>query len=291
MVHNLKIAVIPNKGKDPNLEYTRKICSRLMRYGAQVILRKENAECFTGSSVIFLTEYELFKEADLIIVVGGDGAILHAASHAVERQTPLLGINLGRLGFMAGLEADELDRLQDLFNGHYEIDSRMMLEIEAQGGIRCYALNEAVIARDTLCGTVDIKVECNDIQDSYYQADGIIIATPTGSTAYSLSAGGPIVDPGLACIVITPICPHSLISRPTLYGPDSRLSVFVEGIKDHRKEPSLESNLLVDGRKVAILKNGDEVKIKRSEKRTNLIKLKSFSFHEILINKMSERGG
>jgi NAD+ kinase len=185
---------------------------------------------------------------------------------------------------MAGLEVDELDRLERIFDGDYEIDSRMMLEVKTSSGGVLYALNDAVIYKGERSSIIDIRVDCNSREVGNYHADGIIISTPTGSTAYSLSAGGPVIDPGLESIGITPICPHSLIARTILFEPESQLCVYP------CKLEGKEAFLTVDGQDIIKLESDAFVTVSRSQFKTKLVKLKDISFYEVLKHKMSERG-
>lgn len=281
----MKIAVVSNDDKDKGFQYTRRICRQLAGCGGEVLVEKAHAAEVSEQNVRYLDEADLYAQAELIVVVGGDGAILHAAMHAVKRQIPILGVNTGRLGFMAGLEADELDRLPLLLNGGFELESRMMLEIETDARDEVfYALNDAVISKGDLSRIIDITVECNGREVGNYRADGIIVSTPTGSTAYSLSAGGPVVDPMLECIGITPICPHSLISRTVLFEPSSRLCIY-----PHKLEGK-DAFLTVDGMTIIRLTSGERITISRSVRKTKLVKLKDISFYEVLNQKMNERG-
>jgi NAD+ kinase len=280
----LKIAVVSSEEKDRGFEFTRQICRNLMRYDAEILANDAHRIAIGVSGVKYLDETAIYDEADIIITVGGDGTILHSAMHALRRQTPVLGVNTGRLGFMAGLEVYELDKLSKLIDGSYEIDTRMMLEIHTQfQKDTFYALNDAVISRGELSRIIDITLECNGREVGRYRADGIIASTPTGSTAYSLSAGGPIIDPGLESIGITPICPHSLISRTIIFEPDSVLNVYPLMLQGKG------AYLTVDGINVINLSNEEKITISRSKLKTKLIKLKDTSFYEVLNKKMNER--
>jgi NAD+ kinase len=281
---HLKIAVISGEEKDKGFVFTRQICTRLMKYNAEVLADNKHTQGIALEGVCYLDEESIYRQAELIIAVGGDGTILHAAMRAIDRQVPVLGVNTGRLGFMAGLEVDELDRLSRLFDGSYEIDSRMMLEVKTQSCTGSYyALNDAVISKGELSRIIDITLSCNDREVGSYRADGIVIATPTGSTAYSLSAGGPVVDPGLECIGITPICPHSLISRTILFKPDSQLCLYPH------KLDGKDAYLTVDGMNIIKLSDGEKVTISQSHLKTKLVKLKDISFYEVLNKKMTEK--
>ena len=179
---------------------------------------------------------------------------------------------------MASIEPSELDALSRVIDGDYYIEERTMLRIETSGGV-CYALNDAVISNGSSSRLVDIELECNGLHVSRYYADGIIIATPTGSTAYSLSAGGPVIDPALDCLCATPICPHSLTARPLVFSGDSELSVYA-GI------PGRSLCLSVDGSEYIELCADEVVKIVTAEKKLKLVKIQEQSFCALLNNKL-----
>ena len=280
----MRIAVISSLEKDKNFKFTRQVSSHLLKMNASVFLPASNKAAAVENAE-YLENNLLFDSAELIIAIGGDGTILHAAKSAALKQLPVLGINTGRLGFMAGLEMDELERLEKLFSGDFEIDNRMMLEVRVSGNDGVfYALNDAVISRGSLSRIIDIMVTSNGREVAGYRADGIIISTPTGSTAYSLSAGGPIVDPLLESIGITPICPHSLISRTILFEPNSQISILPHNLQEK------EAWLTIDGQNIVRLESGAEVFVSRSKLKTKLVRLKDISFYEVLKNKMNERG-
>ena len=225
--------------------------------------------------------------ADLVICFGGDGTILETARRAMAKGTPILGINLGRVGYMAELELDELDMLHRLFTGEYEIEKRSMLRVELRSGgdLRsfCYALNDAVISNGSISRIVDLELSEGGVHIANYRSDGLIVATPTGSTAYSLAAGGAIVDPRLNCLCITPICPHSLYARPLIF-PDS---ACVEIKNTCQREKTLF--LTVDGRMNYELSLGESVRVTRSPLKTYFIRIKDGSFYDRLRQKMNDK--
>lgn len=281
----MKIAVITGKEKDKNFTCTRNVCQRLIRLDARVLVPEQNREGLGLNSVVYLPYEQVYEQAELIVTIGGDGTILHAARDALARQTPVLGVNTGRIGFMAGMEVDELDSLRRLVSGDFDIDSRMMLDIHISGMEQTYcALNDAVISKGTISKIIDLKMECNGTQVTNYRADGLIVATPTGSTAYSMSAGGPVIDPRLDCISVTPISPHSLISRTLLFEPDSHICVYPQNLY-HRN-----AYLTVDGLSIITLESGMNVQISKSRQKTRLVRLKDVSFYNVLYSKMNERG-
>ncbi|ADU26767.1 NAD(+)/NADH kinase [Ethanoligenens harbinense] len=279
----MKFGVVPSAEKDKGFVYTTEVCRRLLQLRVTVLMPTFTAAQMRLDGLVFLEIDEIYNSADLIIVLGGDGTILHAAKLAAVRQLPVLGINVGRLGFMAGLELNELDRLSRLVQGDYELDSRMMLAVHVSGVPVSYALNDVVITKGAVSRLIDIRLNCNRRLVGNYRADGLIVFTPTGSTAYSLSAGGPVIDPEFESIGVTPICPHSLISRTILFSPDAEICMFPEQLEER------EAYLLLDGKQVMRLESGMQVRVVRSSRKTHLVRLKDISFYEVLNNKMNER--
>lgn len=221
--------------------------------------------------------------ADLVICFGGDGTILHMAKTATRRGLPLLGVNIGTMGFMAELESTELDKLKLLATGKYKIDTRMMLDVTVQREreivFHDICLNDAVITKGAIARIVHLAVKCDGIQAMECGGDGVIISTPTGSTAYSLSAGGPIVEPEAESIIITPICSHDVASR-CIVASGQRV-INVELTNQSRRNAFLS----VDGGKSLRLNMGDQVIIKKSKLETRLIRLNDRSFYDVVNNK------
>ena len=221
---------------------------------------------------------EIYSESDLVIAIGGDGVMLEAARRATPTGTPILGINMGRVGYMTELEMTELDLLDKIFDGEYHLDERAMLRVEirsqrGQNRFSAYALNEAVIAKGATARIIDLELSDNGTLVSEYRADGLVVATPTGSTAYSLSAGGPIIDPKLSCFCVTPICPHSLVARPLIF-PDSAV-LEVKNICAREKV----LHLTVDGKATFDLFYNDTVVITKSSVKTKLLRIKNDDFY------------
>ena len=230
------------------------------------------------SEFVFRTPEEIYREAEMVVVLGGDGFMLEAARRAAPTGIPILGINMGRVGYMTELEIDELALIDLVFDGAYTVDERAMLAIrvksrEGQCKASTYALNDAVVANGSTARIVDLMLSDNGEQIFTYRADGLVIATPTGSTAYSLSAGGPIVEPKLSCICVTPICPHSLLARPLIFSDEAHLEV--KNICTREKV----LHLTVDGRATYDLYYGDTVEITKSELKTKLVRVKQESFY------------
>lgn len=242
---------------------------------------------YSGGEYKAYDEQTLIDMCDIVIALGGDGTILHAARLAALANKPILGINNGTLGFMAGLEADELDLLDKLKTGDYITDRRMMLEINVKsenGAHNYYCLNDAVIARGDMSRMIDCSVSFGAKTEMEYRCDGVIVATPTGSTAYSLSAGGPVLDPSINSILLTPVCAHSFYARPLVLSQDITVSIQTTA------KSGGKAVLTVDGEQGIELKDTDTVEICRSDKyAANLIKLKNESFMDVLYNKMINR--
>ena len=230
------------------------------------------------SSFEYMSYDDIYDNAELAVVLGGDGFILDAARRAAPKGIPILGVNLGRVGYMTELETDELDLLDKYFSGEYRIDERSMLEVAVISSASAqkfssFALNEIVIANGSTARIIDLMLMDNDQLISTYRADGLIVATPTGSTAYSLSAGGPIIDPKLSCFCATPICPHSLGARPIVFPDTAKLQI--KNICTREKV----LHLTVDGRATFDVFYGDVVQVTRSALITKLVRIKDGGFY------------
>lgn len=220
------------------------------------------------------------QTAEMVICFGGDGTILHMAKAATRKNIPILGVNIGTMGFMAELESTELDQLALLSKGNYTLDKRMMLDVVVQRDrdiiFHDIGLNDIVITKGAIARIAHLSVKCDGIQALQFGGDGIIVATPTGSTAYSLSAGGPIVEPEATNILITPICAHDVMSR-CIVASDKRV-ITVELEHNARRNAYLS----VDGGKALRLNMGDVVTIRRSNLETKLVRLKDRSFYDVV---------
>lgn len=221
---------------------------------------------------------EIYQNQDLVVGIGGDGIMLEAARRATPAGIPILGINMGRVGYMTELEMTELDLIDRIFDGDYYLDERAMLKVEIKSSKKhskfsAYALNEAVVANGTTARIIDLELSDNGRLVSEYRADGLVVATPTGSTAYSLSAGGPIVDPKLSCFCVTPICPHSLVARPLIF-PDSAV-LEIKNVCVREKF----LHLTVDGRATFDLFFGDVAVITKSSLKAKLLRIKNEDFY------------
>ncbi len=222
--------------------------------------------------------------ADAAICLGGDGTILSVASAAAESDTPILGINLGHLGYMSELEANEISMLENLCDGNYGIEKRFMLSaklIHGDGTAEEYgALNEILVCRGAVSKMIRLALRCNGTDVAAYRADGLIVSTPTGSTAYALSAGGPIIDPALSLISVCPICPHTFAgARPLVFSPDSGLEITVSSLYNG------DIYLTADGKASRSVNYDDVITVTGSERSVRFIKLKSNAFYQTLYKK------
>lgn len=280
----MKILVMPNLQKDNIIKSTIIICQTLLSLGCEVLFDMRFEDVFEDKYYRFGEFFALIEDCDIVIAVGGDGTIIHSAKHAALYDKPLLGINLGRLGYLAGLELSEIELLHKLVSGDYTLDKRRFLEVEhldRSGNKTSYlALNDVVISHGAIAKIIDLDVFCDGRAIGGYRADGVIVSTPTGSTAYALSAGGPIIEPSVSCIGLTPICPHSLNTRTIIFDISNNIVIT------HSKNNIHPVYMTVDGEQGRRVRKSDSVSIKISDKRVSLIKLDNRNFHEILSRKL-----
>lgn len=286
----MKIGLIVNREKLNSDKCAKQIARLLIDNGAEVLLNISNEDLFNNESyagvAFYATDRDVVFNSDVTVTVGGDGTIIHNAKFASQYRKPLIGVNMGRIGFVAGLESDETDELLKLLSGDYKTEKRMLLTVELQrdGDIQSFlCVNEAVLTRDILNPIIDISVSLFGEKIITYRADGMIFATPTGSTAYSLSSGGPVVEPDMECILLTPIAPHSLSSRHVVFKSESVLTATVDNAD------ITEGYLVVDGETNVKLQKNDKITIKKSETYLELIVLKEKNFYTLLNEKLKEK--
>ena len=228
-------------------------------------------------------QQELLR-ADMLICFGGDGTILHAAKDATIHNVPILGINMGSVGFMAELEEGEISQLERLAAGEYTTEERMMLQVRLIRGRQVVfdelALNDAVLSKGTIARVAELEVSADGVLISQLTGDGVVVATPTGSTAYSMSAGGPIVVPCSDTLVVTPVCAHQLSARPLVMAPERTITVQLP----RRSRKSV--HLSVDGGKSIRIAGNDRVEIRRADRHTRLVKLSGRNFYQLLNQKL-----
>lgn len=278
-----RVIMTPNPYRDKNFQTVRKAMKILQDVGIEARLCLPFEVDRSYELPRDLRFHKLDREiqnTDLVICFGGDGTILHMAKAATRQGVPILGVNIGTMGFMAELESTELDQLARLAKGEYGIDSRMMLDVTVRRDrdiiYHDICLNDVVITKGAVARIVHLSVGCDGVQAMECGGDGIIVATPTGSTAYNLSAGGPIVEPEARSILITPICAHDMGSRCTV-ASDERV-ITVELTRNMRRNAFLS----VDGGKAVRLNMGDVATVRRSDLETKLLRLKERSFYDVL---------
>ena len=266
------ISVFPNLNNKGVSVLAVNVVNKLISGGAEVYLSEEHEAVFTETKAKFETFDKAMSICDCAIAIGGDGTTLNIAKKAAFLGKPALGINAGRLGFMSGIERDELGLLARLINNDYIIDERLMLKatIERKGQVISshHCLNDIVVSRGDFARLIDVSITCDGRNVSNMRSDGVIISTPTGSTAYSMAAGGPVVSPEADCIIETPICPHSLMDRSIIFSADKEL--IIKANNDQNNSPIMT----VDGQEAVNLAPDCEIHIKTSDIKTKLIKLK-----------------
>ncbi len=269
--------IVTNRGKDKNGEVTGKVIEFLERKGIFCI-RCEKDECNR------IKRDSIPEEIDCAVVIGGDGSLIEAARALHEREVPILGINMGTLGYLAEVEVNHItEALERLLAGKYVVQNRMMLEGILNESAQDVSLNDIVVARKDALRLIRFKLYVNGELLNSYEADGMIISTPTGSTAYNLSAGGPIVEPTASLIVITPICSHALNTSSIVLSAEDELVIEIGEGKHNIVE---EACIAFDGDDTELMVTGDRVRIRRSQTCAKIIKLSNVSFLETLRRKM-----
>lgn len=285
----MRVILSSNPYRDKGLRAAQEAQKILRNAGAEAILclpfvpKKGDRVDYPRHLRLGRLEDEL-KRADVLVCFGGDGTLLHAAGDATLHGVPVMGVNMGSVGFMAELERGELSLLTRLAAGEYRIEERMMLQVRVMRGDKVLmedlALNDAVISKGSIARVAELEVSANDIPVMSLTGDGLIVATPTGSTAYSMSAGGPIVEPTSREIILTPVCAHQLATRAMIFSPDRVITVQMP--KNSRKY----LNLAVDGGRAIRVVGGERVEVRCSEKTTKMIRLTDRNFYQIINQKL-----
>jgi len=284
----MKIVLSPNPYRDKGLQTALRAKNILEKAGARTVItfpfKPEGDKVEIPETLKPLPGHQAFKGADLMICFGGDGTILHAAKEAQAHGIPVLGVNLGSVGFMAELEADQLDLLPRLLQKDYRVEERMMLDVqvrrEGRTVYRDTALNDAVVCKGSVARIVEVEVLADNELVGVFPGDGVIVATPTGSTAYSMAALGPIIEPTAEALLVTPICSHALYAKSFVLSRERTVTV----VSDKRAGKTV--CLSVDGGKAFRLKPGDRVEVRRSKARAALVKLTGKSFYAVMNQKL-----
>lgn len=279
-----KIAIIPNNIKDIGLLVTKRVVDYLL---GKAEIYMENKFSVTGMKVNYVKKIALFENVDLMIILGGDGTILQEAAACAKYGIPVMGINLGKVGFLTEIECDNIENALDkLLAEKYTIEKRMLikLEIRREGKTVCVqnALNDVVVSKPSGAKLIDMELYAGDELVNRYIADGLIIATPTGSTGYSISAGGPVVDPSMTLYIATPICPHMLSARSAVLSADKPIIIRLDSAY-----PDNEAVVTADGDVQGYISSADEVAVLKSKYEFQLIRTGRQSFYNTLISKLS----
>ena len=277
--------IYPNMRKGDAVALVPQVCARLRRDGVRLILPMQmRAAAPEVPGADYMETDEAIRVADAAVVLGGDGTMLRIARAAAQNDVPLLGVNVGHVGFMTELEPGELGEMEKLFDGYSSIDSRMMLHVSVIRNQRVVyendALNDIVIAKGTAFRVVRVCISADDEEVTSFNGDGVIVATPTGSTAYGLSAGGPVIEPSAENMAVIPICAHALTAKSFVFSPERRIMLAASC------EGGSEVFVSADGGQSFAVRPDDRVIITRSPLRTRLVRLKGISFYKILQQKL-----
>ena len=277
--------IVANLGKENIVARTQAVIRELGKCSVEAVMEESVKGLFQREKVAFLPKEECLSTSDLILSIGGDGTILHIAQDAVRYDLPVLGINAGRVGFLTSLEQEEISSLHRLITGEYQTEERMLIETKV-GNDHIFAINDIVLTRGANARIVDIEVMCEDKSLYTLRGDGVILSTPTGSTAYAMSAGGPVVDPAIQCFSLTPICPYSLFNRPILFSPERTVTLRAKQINNDG-----QLMLSADGAEGIPIAAGQSVTVVRSDKVLKLIRFSEKGFYQVLNKKLMLGGG
>lgn len=282
------VGLIVNKGKDNDYEVTRKVAAAIRNAGMTVFLFDQKLLFLAGHGIYLVSESEFIKNIDAVFSLGGDGTLLNVAASMFMFDKPIMGINLGHLGFLTETDENDINSsIQSIVNNEYYIEERMLFKVDLNIGeekITSYCLNDFVISRGGSPRLVTIKAYIDDAFVDSFTGDGIIVSTPTGSTAYSLSCGGPIADPSMKLIIITPICPHNIYSRTFL--ADSSKSVKIEVVSKNE----YHGLVTFDGQGSYQIDAPVRAVITTADKTLKLIRTGRNSFYDLLRKKLYNRG-
>ncbi len=283
----MNILIEPNPTRDHELKIAREAAKILCDAGACTVMRTETYEvlCRDVENALCLDEVDIYPDA--VVAIGGDGTFLKAAREACVYGAPIVGVNLGSVGFLMELDKEELKKLSSIATGEYSVEERMMLRaVICRDGKTVYdehALNDCIISRGGTMRSITLQLYSDGNHIKAINGDGVVIATPTGSTAYSMSAGGPVVDPKTECIIVTPICPHALYAKSFVLDKEREVTIEVDSLEGR------EAGLSTDGVDSVPLCQGDKIVIRRAERKIRKIKLNSISFFERLGRKLGDR--
>lgn len=277
------IVIIPNVNKEGVFDAAKSVAAIILENGGSVFIDKQYGKEYEGFSQQY-TEFP--SDCELIIVIGGDGSVIDASVLAVKYDIPILGVNLGNLGYLAEIEPESIGTVAKLFGNEYTVEKKMLLfatktDCDGNAVSSCrFAVNDVIISHESYLGVAEFMLITDDNENVKYRADGIIFSTPAGSTAYSLSAGGPVVDHGINSIVATPICPHSFFNRSIIFNENSKLTVKNTG------KSSLK--ISIDGRLFEELDAGESCVVSKSDKTLKMVAFNANNMFSTLFSKMKK---
>lgn len=272
------VGLVAPSSREEALALTRRILAILREADVRVLAEKKLLSLLPGTEMLRYGD-----QVDALVALGGDGTLLRCAQYAFACDAPLLGINMGRLGFLAETESEETEEaLNMLLSGNYLTEERAVLSVRWGNGEERVGINDVVVTRGGYARLITTRVLVDGEEVGSYHADGLIVSTPTGSTGYSLSAGGPIISPKVDCTVITPVCAHSLQHRPVVVPGSATVTVQLHS------DDEMTASLQVDGQSYALLQNGDTVTIGRAAHGVKLVRLKKQCFFEVVHHKLIE---
>lgn len=281
----MRVLICTNFKKEKSISVLPEVVSKLTSLGLDCVMPASVSELFRDERVIYSGSEKIIEESDVLVTVGGDGTILKWGKKAAPLGKPLLGINTGRLGFMTALEFDETDKLSVLKTGDYQVSRRMLVNAELKGEKdikKLIALNDVVLLKGANSKLPEFIVKINNITVTRMRADGLIFSTPTGSTAYALSAGGPIIAPTIECIQLTPLCAHTLLNRPMIFSGNDVVSVSFNSYEGSSVSISADGDDGID------FSDKDELILTRSDISLNLVDVGGNSFYNAVNNKLMQ---
>lgn len=280
----IKVGIVPNLTREKAESVTYAVTDMLRQLNIEYFFEPDT-KTFFGNR--FTYSENLYQESDIVIAIGGDGSFIHTAKQCAISGKPVLCINAGNLAFLAGVEANELELLKSLLNGNYLKEKHMMLkcylEVDGKKEMIGYCLNDIAVARGKAFNVLNLNAYCDGKIVNFYRADGIIVSTPTGSTAYSWSAGGPVIDPALQCIILTPLCTHSPLNRSLVFNSSSKISITAPN------NPDKDIVISLDGETNIELPVNGKVIIEKSDISAEFIRIKSDEFFDVLNRKLTQR--
>ncbi len=282
------VFIWPNTGKENMVSAVVRLCELMERCSMQVILPHESLVLgLPQDNIQYISPEEGVRLCDIVLSLGGDGTILHIAELAAHASKPMIGVNLGHIGFITELEYSEIEQIEHVFSGNYTLDCRMMLDLSVEREGTCIhrqtALNDIILTKSNPFRVIHVDIQAGGVPATSFLGDGVVIATPTGSTGYSLSAGGAILEPAAENIVITPICAHNFYAKPMVFSPEREIIIAATG------PDGSGVGISADGRSCINLLPSDRVVIRKSNVKTQLIRVKGNRFFQILQQKFSGR--